>query len=196
MPPLWADFVLRQLVLARQNRNAVSGDLVEEYRMVVVPARGQRRADLWYVAQVARYVVRSNLMWAVLFAAAYLARVAYDWFVPTTDFGIRGGVTTYLAIGLVFAAGYWAAWRSGSLLAGPLAAFAVTAIAASISVIGAGLLLAVWHDPATMAAIQGSGGLAEVFLLPILMIGPGVILGIVGGAVGAGARQIRRIDVS
>jgi hypothetical protein len=196
MPPLWADFVLRRLVLARQDRDAVSGDLVEEYRAVVVPERGQRRADRWYVAQVAGYVVRSNLVWAVLFAAAYLARLAYDWFVPTTDFGIRGGVTTYSAIGLVFAAGYWAAWRSGSLLAGPLAAFAVTAIAASISVIGAGLLLALWHDPATMAAIQGSGGLAEVFLLPVLMIGPGVILGMVGGAVGAGARHVRRVDLS
>ena len=196
MPPLWADFVLRRLVLTRQSRDAVSGDLVEEYRAVIVPERGQRRADRWYVAQVASYIVRSNLVWAVLFAAAYLARLAYDWFVPTTDFGIRGGVTTYVAIGLVFSAGYWAAWRSGSLLAGPLAGFAVTAIAATISVIGAGLLLAIWHDPATMAAIQGSGGLAEVFLLPVLMIGPGLFIGLVGGAVGAGARRGRRLDLS
>ncbi|MGH9385720.1 MAG: hypothetical protein ACRD2N_15680 [Vicinamibacterales bacterium] len=72
----------------------------------------------------------------------------------------------------------------------------MTTMAATMSVIGAALLLAVRHDPATMAAIQGSGGLQEVFLLPILMIGPGMILGAIGGAVAMGARHVRRIDLT
>jgi hypothetical protein len=194
-PPLWADFVLRRLVLARQNRDAVSGDLLEEYREVIVPERGQRRADRWYVAQVAGYVVRSNLVWAVLFSAAYLARQAYDWFVPTTDFHLRAEVTTYTAVSLLLGAGFWAACRSGSTLSGVIAGMATTAIAAVFSLIGGALLLAGWHDPATLAMIRNSGGIEEVFLLPIFAIGLGLVLGTVGGAVGASARKIRRITV-
>jgi hypothetical protein len=196
MPPLWADFMLRRLVLARQNRDSISGDLVEEYRAVSVPKRGQRRADRWYVAQVAGYVVRSNLVWAALFAGAFLARQAYDAFVPTTEFYVRSAVTTYTAMALLLGGGFWAAWRSGSMLAGLLAGIAITAIAAVISVVGSGVLLAIWHDPATLDAIQNSGGVEEMFVLPIFAIGLGIILGTVGGAVGAGARRVTHIDLS
>jgi hypothetical protein len=194
-PPLWADFVLRRLVLTRQSRDAVSGDLVEEYRAVIVPERGLRGADRWYVAQVARYIVRSNLVWAALFAAAYLARLAYDWFVPTTDFHVRAEVTTYTAVSLLLGTGFWAAWRSGSMLAGVLAGIATTVIAALISIAGSALLLAGWHDPATLAMIRNSGGIEEVFVLPIFAIGLGLVLGTIGGAAGASARKIRRITV-
>ena len=43
-------------------------------------------------------------------------------------------------------------------------------IAAVISVAGAVLLLALWHDPDTLRAIAGSGGLGEVFILPFTTI--------------------------
>lgn len=194
-PPRWAETLLRS-VLSGQDRDTISGDLLEEYRERIHPERGEAAAYRWYIAQVAGYVVRSNTMWVVLFASASVGRQAYDWFVPTTDFVLRSDVTTYVATGLVLSGGFWTAWRSGSMIAGPLAGFTITAISAAISVIGCGLLLAIWHDPATLAAIGGSGGLDEVFLLPIFMIGPGVMLGTVGGMVGAGARRIRlhRID--
>lgn len=42
-----------------------------------------------------------------------------------------------------------------------------------------------------MAAIRGSGGLEEVFTLPVLLVLPGVLLGTVGGAGGAFARKLR-----
>ena len=57
-------------------------------------------------------------------------------------------------------------------------------IAAVISVAGAALLLAVWHDPDTLRAIAGSGGLGEVFILPFMMIIPAVIVGWTGALVG------------
>ncbi len=195
-PPLWADFVLRRLVLARQDRDAVSGDLLEEYREVIVPKRGQRRADRWYVAQVAGYIVRSHLAWAVLFAGAFLARQVYDAFVPTTEFYVRSLVTTYTAIVLLLGGGFWAGWRSGSMLAGLLAGIVITVIAAVISIAGGGVLLALWHDSATLSAIEQSGGVEEMFVLPIFAIGLGTILGTIGGAAGAGARQVTRIDIS
>lgn len=195
-PPLWADFVLRRLVLARQDRDTVSGDLLEEYRDVIVPERGERRANRWYVVQVAGYIARGHLVWAILFAGAFLARQAYDVFVPTTEFSVRSAVTTYTAIALLLGGGFWAAWRSGSMLAGPLAGIAITSMAAVISIAGGGVLLALRHDSATLSAIDNSGGVAEMFVLPIVAIGLGLILGTIGGAAGAGARQVTRIDIS
>jgi hypothetical protein len=86
---------------------------------------------------------------------------------------------------ILLATGLWAANRSGSLLAGTFAGIATTGIAAFISVIGAAGLLAIWHDPGTLAAIRASGGLVEVFELPFMMILPGAVLGTIGGMVGA-----------
>lgn len=195
MPPKWAEIVLRS-ILARHDRETVSGDLLEEYREVILPDRGRRRANLWYVGQVGGYLVRHSGVWAVLFSGAFLARQVYDTLVPTTDFHFRAEVTTYTAVGLLLGGGFWAAWRSGSMLAGLLAGIATTAIAAVISVIGGGVILAIWHDPATLGAIRNSGGVEEMFVLPILAIGLGTILGTIGGAVGASARHVRRIDLS
>jgi hypothetical protein len=50
-PPRWIDAVLC-LVLARHNRDAVMGDLLEEYRQVILPARGRFPAALWYFRQI------------------------------------------------------------------------------------------------------------------------------------------------
>lgn len=50
-PPRWAEILLRGL-LAPRDREAVAGDLLEEYREVVVPSRGRIGARLWYLHQV------------------------------------------------------------------------------------------------------------------------------------------------
>ena len=56
--------------------------------------------------------------------------------------------------------------------------------------VGAAGLLAIWHDADTMAAIRASGGLSEVFELPIMMILPGAVLGTIGGVVGATIKRL------
>jgi hypothetical protein len=184
------------MFLAPENRDAVSGDLLEEYREVIVAERGQRAADRWYATQVLGYVLRSNFVWAALFSGAFIARQAYDAFVPTTDFHARAEVTSYTAISLLLAAGFWAAWRSGSMWSGVLAGIVTTMIAALISVAGCALLLAVWHDPGTMAMLRNSGGVEEMFVLPFFAIALGLILGTIGGTAGATARQVKRITFS
>ena len=88
-----------------------------------------------------------------------------DWLVPPADFYARSHVTTRLAVGLLLCAGFIAAWRTGSVRAGAFAGFASTTMAALISLVGASVLFALWHDPVTIAAVDGSGGLAEVFVL-------------------------------
>ena len=194
-PPRWAEWVLR-MFLARQNRDAVSGDLLEEYRDSIVPERGRRPANIWYVGQVLGYVIRHSGVWAVLFSGAFLARQVYDTLVPTTDFHFRAEVTTYTAIALLLSTGFLAAWRSGSMIAGTLAGIATTAISAVISVAGGAVILAIWHDPVRLANIRNSGGIEEMFVLPVFAIALGLILGTIGGTAGATARQVRRITFS
>lgn len=191
-PPRWAEALLRVFLKPRDVDN-VSGDLLEEYRDSIHPARGRRGADVWYVTEVLGFVSRAARVWAVLFGAAFVARTALDWLAPPLDFHTRSTVSTAVGVGILVASGLWASWRSGSFVAGTVAGLATAAIGALISVIGAAGLLAIWHDAETMAAIRGSGGLGEVFELPLMMILPGVVLGTIGGLVGATIKRLRSV---
>lgn len=189
-PPGWAEALLRGF-LKPADVDSVSGDLLEQYRDAIHPVRGQSAADAWYVKQVLGFVWRSARVWAVLFEGAFVTRAALDWLAPPADFGPRSTASTFVGIGLLLATGLSASMRSGSLLAGTLTGAAATAIAAVLNLFVAGGLLAIWHDPSTMAAIHASGGLGEVFLFPIALILPGAALGTVGGMVGATIMRLR-----
>jgi hypothetical protein len=190
-PPSWAEAVLRTL-LQPQDRESVSGDLLEEYRAGVFPSRGRLRADRWYVRQVMGFLWRATWQWGVLLAAASIIRGALDWFVPPASFYARAIVTTYTAIGLFLAAGFWTAWRTRSLGAGILAGLGMGVIAAAIDMAGTAIMIGIWHDPLTLAAIERSGGLAEMFELPLLRIVPGMLLATIGAlAATGGARFVR-----
>jgi len=190
-PPLWAEALLR-LFLGPGVFANISGDLLEQYRDSIHPARGAARADAWYVAQVLRFVARKTLPWAALFAAAEAARAALDLLRPTTDFYLRSEVSTALAAGILLLAGFWTAWRSGSFSAGAAAGLATTAIAAALGIARATVFLAIWHDAGTLHALRASGGLEEFFLLPAFLVIPGMAIGGVGGLLGAAARRLLR----
>ena len=188
-PPSWVVTLLR-VVLKPHDFDSVSGDLLEEYRLSIRPSRGQRRADLWYVTQVLGFVSPGARAGGALFGAAFVARTALDWFAPPVDFHTRANVSTELGVGILLATGFWAAWRSRSFVGGTIAGVAAAVIGAGVSLAGAAALLAVRHDPQTMAAIRGSGGLGEVFTLPLMMVLPGLLLGTVGGLAGAAGRKL------
>jgi hypothetical protein len=188
-PPRWAEALLRAS-LKSDDFEIVSGDLLEHYRESVYPSRGRRGADLWYTMQVLGFVSQGAWLFAVLFSAQFLARTGLDWLMPTADFHTRATVSTFLGVGTLVAAGFRATWRSDSFTAGAIAGVATAGLAAILSVSGAATLLAIWHDPQTMAAIRGSGGLEEVFSLPIMMAVPGVLLGAAGGAAGTAAKRL------
>jgi pheromone shutdown protein TraB len=192
-PPGWAEALLRVFLKPRDS-DSVSGDLLEEYRDSIHPVRGQRKADVWYVTQVLAFVSRRACVWAALFGAACVLRTAFDWLRPPLDFHTRSTVSTALGSGILVAAGFWASWRSGSFVAGAVVGIATTAIGAVISVMGAASLLAIWHDQQTLAAIRGSGGLSEVFELPFMMVLPGVVLGSIGGVVGATIKRWQHVS--
>jgi uncharacterized membrane protein len=182
-PPHWADALLRLLV-RRDDVETVSGDLLEEYRETVRPALGGRRADIWYVAQVLGFIPPACWVLGGAQGAAMVIRNAFDWFVPTADFNARSMVTTLTAITLFLAAGLWVAWRSGSLRSGLLAGFVSSAAAAFVSIVGAACLLSFRHDQQTLLAITNSGGLGEVFELPVLLIVPATFVAAIGAAAG------------
>ena len=188
-PPDWAETLLR-VVLKPHDFDNVSGDLLEEYRESILPARGRRRADMWYVTQVLGFVSPGARAGGVLFGAAFVARTALDWLAPPADFHTRANVSTEVGVGILLATGFWAAWRSSSFVGGTIAGVSAAVIGAGLSLAGAAALLAVRHDPQTMAAIRGSGGLGEVFTMPVMMVLPGLLLGTVGGLAGAAGRKL------
>jgi hypothetical protein len=196
VPPGWAERLL-QLLLAPADREIVSGDLLEAYRDGVHPSRGGRRADLWYIRQVAWFAWRAAWVWGALLAAAVVGRDALDWWLaPTTDFDARSLVSTYVAIGIFASAGLMAAWRSHSVAAGTLTG-ALTGVVAAVIVEVASLgQLAIWHDPHTLAMIEASGGLSEVFTLPLIVIVPGTMCATIGAVLGRGLAWSMRSRLS
>jgi len=136
------------------------------------------------------YVARSAGFWAAIFGGAFVARTSLDWLAPTDDFHVRSAVSTSIGVGTLMVAGLWAGWRSSRFAAGTLAGLATAGFGAVVSIVGAVALLAVAHDPGTMAAIRGSGGLAEVFTLPLMLLLPGAIVGTVAGVAGAAVRRV------
>jgi len=188
-PPRWAEALLRAF-LKPGDFETVSGDLLEQYRDSIHSARGQHRADLWYVTQVFTFASPGVRLFAALFSAQFLIRTALDWFLPPSDFVFRSTVSTAVAVGTLVAAGFWAAWRSNSFVSGAMAGTLTAGIASIVSIAGAAVLLAIWHDPQTMAAIRGSGGFAEVVSLPLFMVLPGVLLGACGGMASAAIKRL------
>ena len=185
-PPVWAEAILRTFLKTESFPN-VSGDLLEQYRDSILPARGLLLADRWYVSQVFGFVLRGALPWAALFAGAAVARNTFDWLHPATDYHARALTSTALAVGILLVAGFWTAWRSGSFLAGVVTGLSASTVAAGLTIVGNAVLLAFSFgiDPA-----QGSGGLDELFHLPVMLILPGMAVCSIGGFLGASARRI------
>jgi len=188
-PPSWADALLR-LALPRADQDSISGDLLEEYRQEIVRTKGRAAADLWYVVQVFGYVWRATRLGALVFSGAFLTRTVWDWLVPTPDFTTRSAVTTSVAIGTLAFVGFRAAFRSESILSGIVLAGLTSQMAAVLSALGVASVLLLWHDAATIRAIDGSGGLGEAFSLPFMTLFPAVLLGAISGVCG---RVMRRL---
>jgi hypothetical protein len=158
---------------------------LEEYRLVVLPERGRRRADAWFVLQLAACARRATWPWGVGLAASIVLRDVLDWWIsPTQDFYARSIVSTWTAVTMFAGAGLWTGWRSRSLRAGALAGVLTGAIAAVLVCAVSLGQLAVQHDAHTMAMIAASGGVEEVFVLPFFMIVPGTLCALLGAALG------------
>ena len=182
-PPRWAEAVLR-LLLKPEDRESVSGDLLEEYRETIVPALGSA-ADRWYVRQVGSFLLRGSWAWGAFVGAALVIRYLFDTLVPVTDYVMRASILTYTIMAACLLAGFSTAWRTGSMRAGILTSFSAATIGAVFSIVGAGVMLAIWHDPATLDEWRSSGGLGEAFIdVPLKVVVVGVAMGTLGALIG------------
>lgn len=192
-PPAWAGWLLAAMLPLR-DREAVTGDLLEEYREVIEPQRGKTGADRWYVRQVFQIALRAHLVWALLFAAIFVARAALDTLVPTHDFGLRSAVTTSGAMTVWVTAGFVLTWRTtllrsaaiGGAFAAILACIVNYPIAAAL--IG---IVTVTDNQVAWAGIQSSGGVSEMFVMPAVVLMPATFIASVGGGAALLVRRIR-----
>lgn len=185
MPPRWAEATLR-LLLKPQDRESVSGDLLEEYRDTIAPARG-RRADLWYISQVAWFLWRASWMWGAAVGGALLVRYLFDTLVPVTNYADRSALLSQTVMAAFGAAAGWNTWRTNQIRTGLLVALAAAVIGGAVSSAGSSVLLAIWHDPATLREWHNSGGLDEAFIgVPLLLIPISLVSGIAGAVFAKG----------
>lgn len=177
-PPRWAEAWLR-LVLPLRDRDTVSGDLLEEYRDAVRPSRSRFAADLWYIGQASVFAWRLGV-WAVFLATTLVGRTALDWFVPVANFTLRAEATTLKTASILLVIGASTALRTQSGAGGVIGTATVLVLNAIVCTVAYGVMYALWHDPQTLAAIARSGGLLEVFMIPVALILPGTAIGAFG----------------
>jgi hypothetical protein len=107
MPPRWAERLL-QLSLHQRDRDTVTGDLLEEYREVILPARGRVRAQLWYLRH-ALSLVPGVVLGIVIGVAFGVWNLVMAWLDPLAD-------DTPLAL-LMFYGPMFTAWGAASFAA-------------------------------------------------------------------------------
>ena len=190
-PPAWADTLLRA-ILGIDNSQTISGDLLEEYRATLYPARGRTGADYWFVKQVAGFIWRVIWIWAVAFAALQLGRDLLDWLMPPVDYRMRSLITTYAAMCLFIALGCRRGWRTRSVRASALAAGLTGVVAAAAKVVGVLVAVSIRNNSAFQAAIESSGGFDESIMLPWLIIFPATLIASAAGLVGKAAALLQR----
>ena len=175
-PPRWAEAILRSL-LKPEDRESVSGDLLEEYRKMIVPALGSA-ADHWYLRQVGSFLFRASWTWGSILGAALVIRYLFDTLAPPADYKMRAQILTYTVMAVCALPGFYGAWRARSMPAGILISISVATIGAVLSILGTGAMLTIWHDPATLDAWRRSGGLDEALLdVPLKLVAIGATLG-------------------
>ena len=188
-PPSWAEALLR-VFLTPADFDSVSGDLLEEYRDSIRAVRGESAAGAWYVMQVLGFERRSARIWAVLFAVAFVTRTALTGLrcrsIFTPDRPFQPFWYRPPAVGGTL--GIHALWF---ILRGTLAGVAASSARRRDQRYRRrgpfGDLARRQYD----GRIRASGGLGEVFELPVMMVIPGAVPGTIGGVVGATIKRLR-----
>jgi hypothetical protein len=189
-PPEWCEFVL-WLFLKPEDRDSVSGDLLEEYREMIRAGRDRAAADRWYLRQMAGFLWRSTWAWATILAVLVFGRAVLDVLAPPASFLARSHFSTWSTAAIFATLGFRGAWRgrsvSGSVpesLANSVAAVLSTQITACLMIFAGQLVfLGIWHDSQTVTNIERSGGWEEFFLFfPVFVTFAGVLLSMLGGA--------------
>jgi hypothetical protein len=185
-PPRWARSLLPWLVQADRADN-IDRDLLDKYREAMLPKRGRRRANVWYVSQIAVFLWRLTWIGAVVVALQMLTRMIADTVVPPQDYQLRASLSTWGAVSAYLFTGVQAGWRTRRAATGAIVALAAhvagqaTAIAGTIAL----YVALISRDDTMLRLFRATGDWGEVFGLPIALAPVVIALGLAGGALGA-----------
>ena len=119
-PPLWAEQLLR-LLLHPRDRESVPGDLLEEYRETIIPTLG-RKANAWYLRQVAWYLLRATLAPGLLIGMTLVIRYLFDTLAPVPySVGVvhlRSRIMSHALMAILAFASGSSAWRTTQVRTG------------------------------------------------------------------------------
>jgi len=185
-PPSWAQSLLG-LIVAPRYRDGIVGDLLEDYREVQVPQRGQDGADAWYVRQVLLFLWRAARWWGLALGGVIAVRGTFDIYLPADDYYMRSVWTTYGAISIYAACGFRAGWYYGRVLSGTVIGITAAGIASAIGFLPALLFLGGLGDEENTYT-----GLSEALDVPVaILLVLGAVLGSIGAAIGFAIRDSR-----
>jgi hypothetical protein len=188
-PSFWAQALLAGLV--RPDRlEGVAGDLLEEYRESMLPSRGRRRANWWYVRQVSGFLLR--LAWPVVAmgVAAGVVRDLADTFSPPAGwdhpYQFRSAVSTYVGITIPLLAGFYGAFRTGRIATGVIVALTGNILSHFINLAWMAVLYysVISRDLPMLLRFQMTGGWDETLFFPGFLLLPVGLLSLIGGAAG------------
>lgn len=171
-PPRLAEALLRSL-LRPSDRDAISGDLLEEYREVRRPALGKARADAWYAKHL--FSVLWRLLWPCAFAMIALRLSVRYVDLPNASLFQAPDVSAQDAI-VCLVAGYWGAHRTGLIRTGAL-------LGAATNVIGVAMVFVALEIGNPEAVVMLLRHPAFIFF-PTVFGSIGFTFGAVAGAVG------------
>ena len=184
-PPRWAEAILATL-LPGDTRESVIGDFLEEYRESKVPELGVRRANAWYLRQVAAAAWRLAAVFCFALLLVHAWREAIDELVLVADYHTRSAILSYSMMAGYASGGLWAGWRTGRIASG-----ALTSVLSSFVGWSGAWLVALSLGLLGMDRFH-PGGADELFLLPIMTLPIVVALGLIGAAAGSVARRLSR----
>jgi hypothetical protein len=181
-PPRWAELVIG-LIVPREQKADVLGDLLEEYRDTKIPVLGTRGANRWYVRQTFDAAWRLTAVFCLFTLAVHVWREAIDELVYTDSYFLRSYILSYSMMAAYFSAGAWAGWKARRIPAGMLSAGCTCLIGWS----GA------WITAVVLALMQQAkyypGGVDEILFLPFATLPLALTLGAAGAVIGALIRR-------
>ena len=147
--------------------------------------------------QVAGFVWRDQLVWAVLFVLLFFGRSAYDVLIPTAAFRTRVLTTAWLLVVLWAAVGTAAVWRTRMFRSGLLAGAMMSIMAAALSSVGT-LMLYAGSALAPGSLLLGTmgqmGRVDEILLMPFVFAPVAIVLaGSAGVASGLAQLLVHRL---
>jgi hypothetical protein len=156
-----------------------TGDLLEAYRDSIYPNRGRRRANFWYVRQVAGYVLRASAGWGAIFAVVWgigpfrMLLAQNPWY--------RGDVEPKAIAAMVFLLAARRTWRTERIQSGVLMAIGIAAVGSPIWIGFTMFQAAMWD--ASMTAVQSlrhNFDWAPFVMIPLLAETFAIALGLAG----------------